>query len=233
MGIPVLHLLVLAAVHRIDLAVVVDLAQAPANAVVTWHYQYMIQQISFRFCVCCITSIQIGGDCVSSFYQFSILLVGSNQICVSLIWFSNFIDVGVVSRIVSVVVAIAFLAQIVLRVTVVSAPAVQYEGVQMWYNNLVVAAGNVGADVQLDIVVAQAIRECLCQYVCAIQSGLAGCRNVKISYNWELYAQCGQLLNRLLFVLLCKVGIDTCRGYAIRVLQACLLYTSPSPRDCS
>ena len=96
----------------------------------------------------------------------------------------------------------------------------------MWYNNLVVAAGNVGADVQLDIVVAQAIRECLCQYVCAIQSGLAGCRNVIISYNWELYAQCGQLLNRLLFVLLCKVGIDTCRGYAIRVFRPSSSLTS-------
>ena len=168
MGIPVLHLLVLAAVHRIDLAVVVDLAQAPANAVVTWHYQYMIQQISFRFCVCCITSIQIGGDCVSSFYQFSKLLVGCKQICVSLIWFSNFIDVGVVSRIVSVVVAIAFLAQIVLRVTVVSAPAVDDEGVQVRCYNLGVDAGNIGTNVQLDIVIAQTIGEGLRQYICCI-----------------------------------------------------------------
>ena len=128
----------------------------------------MLQQISFCLCIGLITCVQIGCNRISCSYQITIFLIRSNQICVSLISLGNLIDVGVVLGVVRIYVSVNFLTKVVLRVTVVSAPAVDDEGVQVRCNNLSVDAGNIGTNVQLDIVIAQSIGEGLRQYICCI-----------------------------------------------------------------
>ncbi len=85
----------------------------------------MVKQVSFCFCICSVTSIHVVNDCISSFYQFGVLFVGIQQSFVLWSFFGDFVDIGVVCRVVCVVVAVNFLTQVVLWVTVVSAPTVQ------------------------------------------------------------------------------------------------------------
>ena len=69
----------------------------------------------------------------------------------------DFIDVGIVFRIISIFRSIAFLTKVVLRVTVVSAPAIDNKGMQVWYNDLIRVTGNEGADIQFDKVITFAL----------------------------------------------------------------------------
>src|SRR5699024_9217792 len=85
-------------------------------------------------------------------------------------------------------------------------------------------AGNVGLDVQFDIIIAQAVGERLTKYSRAVQRGLVACCDVVIDTNREGDAQSGQLLNRLLFVLLCLVCIQTDDGLAVHLRQAEFLF---------
>ena len=99
--------------------------------------------------------------------------------------------------------AVGFLDQVVLRIAVVSAPAVAEQcGVQSWSDNFLSGAGNVGQDVQGYIVIAQAVREALFEDVCAVQRNLVGTGDVVVDLDREGNASSGQFLNCLLFVLL-------------------------------
>ena len=81
--------------------------------------------------------------------------------------------------------AVALLCQIVLRVAVVGAPAVEHEGVQVRRKDFRAVAGDVGADIERDIVVAQTVRESLRQDIRAVQRGLAGRRDIVIDLDRE------------------------------------------------
>ena len=56
---------------------------------------------------------------------------------------------------------------------------------QAWYINLLCTAGNVGLDVQCDIVITQAVGEYLFENVSAVQCSLAGTGDVVIDFNRE------------------------------------------------
>ena len=60
------------------------------------------------------------------------------------------------------------------------------------------------------IVIAEAVREHLCNNRSALsRSGLAGCLDVEVNFNWEGNALSSQLFNCLLFVLFCFFSINT------------------------
>src|SRR5699024_5500378 len=163
----------------------VDLGQGPANRVVHRHYQNMVEHVSLSFCVCSITCIQIVSDSISSSYHFAVLFVCSQQVFVPLCFLSYFVDVRVVCRVVSVVVAVNFLTQVVLWVTVVSAPTIECEGMQVRSEYFLTAALDVGVDAQSNEVVTQAVGEALCKNCCGVQTGLAAAHNPVVSFNWE------------------------------------------------
>ena len=160
-GFPVLHLVVLAAEYRIHLAVWIDLGQGPAGGVALWQGQTVLNQICFCFCKCCITGIHIVLDSICFFHQSGKFLVAIQQ-RFGIFVFLNLVNLGVAVGVVSVVVAVCFLNQVVLWVTEVCAPAkANGNRMQAWYINLLCTAGNIGLDIQCDIVIAQAVGEYL------------------------------------------------------------------------
>ena len=91
---------------------------------------------------------------------------------------------------------------------------------QVRYDNLLIGALDKGLNVQLNIVVAQALGEGLCQYVCAVQCSLAGSGNVEVNAYWEGYALCGQFFHSLFFVLSCFVCVQSYHGLAVEFRQS-------------
>ena len=156
----------------------------------------MLNHVSLRLSVSLVAGIQIVVNCVRGLNHFGEGDEGVDQILSVLVRF-YFIDVVVAGREVSVVVAVGFLAQIVLRVTVVSAPAGEGDGVQPWSVNFLCCAGNVGFDVQLNIIFTKAVDEALFEDVRAVQSGLVGCGNIVVDTDWEGNASGGQFLDGL------------------------------------
>lgn len=88
---------------------------------------------------------------------------------------------GVGFAVVSVVHAVGFLAQIVLRIAVVSAPTVDVEGGELRTADFLSYGGDVGLYVQGYEIIAQAVRKELLENVRGVQSGLAGALNVIVS----------------------------------------------------
>ena len=147
-GFPVLHLVVLATKYSSLHAVWIDLGQSPTVAAVLWDYQSIINHVSFCFCKCCVTFVHIVNDVVSFFQQSGEFFVIVEQFCIVLIFFYT-ADVGVFCGVVSVVVTVCFLNQVVLWVTVVSAPTVQSYRMQVRNVNFLIAGFDEGLDVQL------------------------------------------------------------------------------------
>ena len=85
----------------------------------------------------------------------------------------------------------------------------------MRLNNFRVYFGNIGVDVQNNIIIAQTFGEGIFQYVCAVQSGLRRCRNVMVYLNREGYAQCGQFFHCLFLVLFCFCFVYSCRSFTV------------------
>src|SRR5699024_4147344 len=75
-GLPVLHFFVLDTEHRFHLAVWIDLGQAPADVVVVWNCQCMLDHVSLCLGISLITSIQVITDLVCSIYHRAELFVG-------------------------------------------------------------------------------------------------------------------------------------------------------------
>src|SRR5699024_2774877 len=154
--------------HCVHLGVWIDLSQAPWNVVVYWQNKYMVEHISFCFCVCSITSSQIIVDCVCSIYQLGRLVVGIQQcLCIFILLYVFALGLG--GRIVSIVVTVGFLAEVVLWVTVVSAPTVHSDRVEMWLINFLSGALDISLDFQFDEVIAQAVGNGLSKNVCTVQ----------------------------------------------------------------
>lgn len=152
-GFPVLHLRVLNTVLAVHLAVVVNLGQTPADTIVAWDGQCVLDEECLCLCKCFVTLIHVVGDCVCCVYHLGEFLVGIQQVFVCRGFFGKVVDIVVGDAVVSVVIAIPLLAQIVLRVTVVCAPTVDKEGMAMCLSNFFSKAGYIGLDVQLDIVI--------------------------------------------------------------------------------
>ena len=49
----------------------------------------MVDEVCFCFCVCCITSVQVIGDCVSFFYQSGEFFIAVEQLFVVFIFFQS------------------------------------------------------------------------------------------------------------------------------------------------
>ena len=174
----------------------------------------MLEHICFCFCICCITCIQILSDSICFIYHLGEFFVSIEQSFCCFCFF-YFVDVRILIRIVSVVFAVSHLTEVVLWVSVVSTPTVVGDRMQMWDNYFVTNTLNVCLDVEFYIVIAEAVREHLCNNVCAVQSGLAGCLDVVVNFNWEGNALSSQLFNCLLFVLFCFFSIQSYRCLAI------------------
>ena len=218
---PVLHLFVLATKHCIHFTIWINFCQTPGRVVVEWDYQCMIQHICLCNCVCLITCIQVISNCICFFYQSCKLFVGIKQIFGCFCFF-YIIDLRLAGRIVCVIISVSFLTKVVLWVTVVSTPTVSGNGVEFWSVNFCCSTGDIGLDVYYDKIITQAAGYGLFEYISAIQRNLVSRCNVVIQTNWEGYTQSCQFFDCSLFVFFCFFCIQTC-----------LLYTSPSPRDCS
>ena len=179
----------------------------------------MLDQVGFRLCKGFVARIQIVVDGIRRLYQSGKLSVGSQQVSVGLVLY-QVVDIGEGSGVISGIVAGSFLAQIVLRVTVVSAPARDIDRLQLRLIDLLRGTGDVSLDVQLNIVVAQAVGEALRQYGRAVQSSLVRTGNVVVDTNREGDAQGSQFLNCLLFVLFAQLAVQADHLLAVRFAQA-------------
>ena len=85
----------------------------------------------------------------------------------------------------------------------------------MWLYNFVSVAGNVGLNVEFDIVITQTIGECLCHYVRRVEGYLVGCGDIVIHFNREGNAQSGQLFDCLFLIFFCfllgQLWLEYCR----------------------
>ena len=158
-------------------------------------------------------------DCVCSIYQLGKLFVGIQQ-CFCIFIFLYVIDLGLGGRIVSIVVTVGFLAEVVLWVTVVSAPTVHSDRVEMWLINFLSGALDIGLDFQFDEVIAQAVGNGLSKNVCTVQRYLVSSCDVVCHRNREGNASSGQFFHCLLFVLFEFFGIQTNHGFTIEIRQA-------------
>ena len=94
---------------------------------------------------------------------------------------------------------------------------------QPWSVNFLCCAGNVGFDVQLNIIFTKAVDEALFEDVRAVQSGLVGCGNIVVDTDWEGNAGGGQFLDGLLLVLLGFFSIQTDNLLAVELGKSQLL----------
>ena len=85
----------------------------------------------------------------------------------------------------------------------------------MWLYNFVSVAGNVGLNVEFDIVIAQTIGECLCHYVRRVEGYLVGCGDIVIHFNREGNAQSGQLFDCLFLIFFCFCWVNS--GWSITI----------------
>ena len=128
----------------------------------------MFQEVCLRFCIGLVSGIQIVGDRVRLVYHPGKFFISIQQISVCIRFLGQVVDVGIGSRIVCIIISIALLAQIILRVTIVCTPTVDNKGVQVRLCNLFTQTGNIGFDVQLHVIISQAVRENLLEHICAI-----------------------------------------------------------------
>ena len=75
--------------------------------------------------------------------------------------------------------------------------------------NLFTQTGNIGFDVQLHVIISQAVRENLLEHICAVQRRLTGSGDVIIDADREGDTQSSQLFYGLFFVLLCFFFVQT------------------------
>ena len=85
----------------------------------------------------------------------------------------------------------------------------------MWLYNFVSVAGNVGLNVEFDIVITQTIGECLCHYVRRVEGYLVGCGDIVIHFNREGNAQSGQLFDCLFLIFFCFCWVNS--GWSITI----------------
>ena len=90
----------------------------------------------------------------------------------------------------------------------------------MWNVNFLSTALDVGVDRQFNKVVAQAVAEALCQYVCGVKSILVRCHDVVIQFYWEGYAQSGQFFHSLFLIFFCFCCIQSDWCFAVFFWQA-------------
>ena len=95
---------------------------------------------------------------------------------------------------------------------------------QPWSVNFLCCAGNVGFDVQLNIIFTKAVDEALFEDVRAVQSGLVGCGNIVVDTDWEGNAGGGQFLDGLLLILLCFVRVQSGQGLTVFLNAQFFLY---------
>ena len=86
---------------------------------------------------------------------------------------------------------------------------------KFWSVNFFCGALDVGLDVELDIIVAQAVGEALCHNVCRVQSNLVAACDVVVNHNREGNADCTQLFHCLFLVLCCFFCIQSDWGFAV------------------
>ena len=175
------------------------MGQAPADIVVAGDGQRVVDHVGLGLCESLIAGVGVvhdGVGCVDQVgelfklvYQLLLVIGGILR---------HQLDVGVVDGIVGVGVVQDLLTHKVDGVAEVCAPAVDDEAVELGDADFLCKAGNVGAEVQLDEVVAEAVGEALLQNGGVVLShGVAG-HEEEGSLDRESDADGGQLIHGLL-----------------------------------
>ena len=87
--------------------------QSPADAIVTWDGQRMLEEVSLCFCKCFVTLIHVVGDGIRFIYHLCKFFVGSQQVFVGRGFFGQVVDIVVGGAVVSIVIAVPLLTQVV------------------------------------------------------------------------------------------------------------------------
>ena len=173
----------------------------------------MVEHVSFRLCIGCIALIQVG-DGVR--FRNHVGELGVHiQYRLGNIVLLQVIDIGNEIGVEGVVVVDGLLDEVVLRVAIVWNPAGDGDRLELRIVHFLLYAGNIGADVQDDKVIAHAVGDALSQYGRGIQSGLVACCDIVVHLNREGDALRGQLLNGLLFVFFRLCSVQTGWGLAV------------------
>ncbi len=168
-----------------------------------------------------IAGIQIIGNLVGLSHHFRELIVDGNQL--RRIRLSQVVDVGIVCGIVGVVIAIGLLEQVVLRIAVVSAPAIDIDGGQLRSTDFLCQRGDIGADVQDYVVLAEIVFKDLFQNDGSIQLALVVGRDIIVNGDGEGNALRSQLGHCLLLILGAQIRIEFHGSFAVGLAQAQVL----------
>ena len=114
----------------------------------------MLDHVSFCFCICCITCIQIIINLVCFFYHLGEFFISIQQIFCCFCFF-YILNVVVVLYIECIVISVHFLTEVVLWVTIVSAPTTDCDGVEFWIEYFSTLTGNICFNIQFNVVIAQ------------------------------------------------------------------------------
>ena len=220
-GLPVDGLVVAAAVHGVDLAVLVGVGQGPCDVVVGGADQHILQHIGLSLGEGLVAGVGVVDDGAGGIDQIGVLLESIHQVLLvvgrSL---SHPGDVGVVVCVVGVVIVENLLAQEVDGVAEVGAPAVDDKALELRSADLLGQAGNVGLDVQLDEVIAEAVGEALLEDGGVVQCGGAAGDDEVGGLDGEGDADGAQLLHGLLLQGgdVAAVGTQADHGLAVVLL---------------
>ena len=197
------------------------MGQGPCDVVIGGADQHVLQQIGLSLGEGLVAGVGVVDDGVGGIDQIGVLLESVHQILLvvgrSL---SHPGDVGVVVRVESVVVVEGLLTEEVDGVAEVGAPAVDDKALELRSAHLLRQAGNVGLDVQLDEVVAEAVGEALLQDGGVVQCGGAAGDDEVGSLDGEGDADGAQLLHGLLLQGrdVAAVGTQADHGLAVVLL---------------
>ena len=198
------------------------MGQGPCDVVVGGADQHVLQQIGLSLGEGLVAGVGVVDDGVGGIDQIGVLLESVHQVLLvvgrSL---SHPGDVGVVVRVESIVVVEGLLTEEVDGVAEVGAPAVDDKALELRSADLLGQAGNVGLDVQLDEVVAEAVGEALLEDGGVVQCGGAAGDDEVGGLDGEGDADGAQLLHGLLLQGgdVAAVGTQADHGLAVVLLS--------------
>ena len=174
----------------------------------------MVEEVRFSLGKGSIAGSLIIGDSLGVVYHLGKLGVGSDQILIR-----GIVNHGIIHGVVSVILAIGLLAQEVHGICKVSSPTIDENGCQLRNTNFVGQRRNVSQDVQLYVVIAQAIGEDLRQRVSAVLGSLVVALDIVVNLHREGHALSGQLFHGLCLVSGSLLSVNTSVSL-VGVLQA-------------
>ena len=194
------------------------MGQAPEHLEQAGDAQGVVQHGSLSLGKGSVAGVGVGHDGLGLVDQIGELLITLQQVFLVILRISfNSCDPRGGLSVVSVVVAQHFLAQEVDGIAEVGAPAILQDGVHLHVTDFLVEGGDVGADVQHDEVIAEAVGEALLQDGGGIQSIGIAALDVVVAVDRERDADGAQLVHGLLLQVrdIAVVGTQALHGLAV------------------